>query len=138
MHQIIQIQNNLHTHDILINTFLNDPLDALLFYVYDAGSVITTSIARLPFTQANRGQSLLFHEFMQSLVGYELVKVLETFGLQLFTLSDSLKEWSPDLYDIFSYMQTKKSEMKENTLQIVCPFQSNSAYWAVEQGSIGT
>jgi hypothetical protein len=56
---------------------------------------------------------------MQSLVGYELVKVLVTFGLQPITLSDSLKEWSPDLYDIFSNMQTKKSEMKENTLQIV-------------------
>ena len=57
-HQIIQIQNNLHTHDI--------PLDALSFYVYDTGCVLANSIARRPFTGPDRGQSMIFHEFMQS------------------------------------------------------------------------
>jgi hypothetical protein len=55
---------------------------------------------------------------MQSWVGYKLVKVFVTFGLQSVALNDLLKEWSPDLYDGFSYMQTKKSEMKENALSI--------------------
>jgi hypothetical protein len=50
---------------------------------------------------------------MQSWVGYELVKVLVTFGLQPGDLNDSLKEWSPDLYDVFSYMQTRKVELKD-------------------------
>jgi hypothetical protein len=49
---------------------------------------------------------------MQSWVGYELVKILVMFGFQPVDLSDSLKEWSPDLYDVFSYMQTRKAELK--------------------------
>ncbi len=80
------------------------------FYVCDTGCVLANSIAKQPYGtgKADRGQTLLFHEFMQSWVGYELVKVLVMFGLQTMDLSDSLKEWSPDLYDVFSYMQTKK------------------------------
>jgi hypothetical protein len=88
----------------------------LSFYVYDAGFVLANSIAKQPHGtgKADRGQSLLFHEFMQSWVGYGLVMVLVTFGLQLVDLSDSLKELSPDLYDVFSYMQTRKAELKDN------------------------
>jgi hypothetical protein len=56
---------------------------------------------------------------MQSWVGYELVKVLVTFGLQPVDLSDSLKEWSPDLYYVFSYMQTRKVELKDNATRIL-------------------
>ncbi len=48
-----------------------------------------------------------------------MVKVLVTFGLQPADLSDSLKEWSPDLYDVFSYMQTRKAELKDNATQIL-------------------
>ena len=84
------------------------------FYVYDAGLVLANSIAKQPYGtgKADRGQRLLFHEFMQSWVGYELVKVLVRFGLQPVDFSDSLKEWSPDLHDVFVYMQTKKPELK--------------------------
>ena len=83
------ILNNLRTHS---------DIDALLFYIYDTGYVIANSIARQPFGtgKADRGQSLLFYEFMQSRVVYELVKVLVTLGLQLVNLCDSLKECSPD------------------------------------------
>ena len=56
---------------------------------------------------------------MQSWVGYELVKVLVTFGLQPVDFSDSLKEWSSDLYDVFSYMQTRKAELKDNATWIL-------------------
>ncbi len=70
--------------------------------VYDLGCVVANSIARRPFTGSDRGQSLIFHEFMQSWVRYKLVKVLATFGLQpMITLNDSLKEGSPDLHDFF-------------------------------------
>ena len=86
------------------------------FYVYDAGFVLANSIAKRPYGtgKADRGQSLLFHELMQSWVGHELVKVLVTFGLQPVDLSDSLKEWSSDLYYVFLYMQTRKAELKDN------------------------
>jgi hypothetical protein len=56
---------------------------------------------------------------MQSWVGYKLVKALVTFGLQPVDLSDSLKEWSPDLYDVFLYMQTRKAELKDNATRII-------------------
>jgi hypothetical protein len=42
-----------------------------------------------------------------------------TFGLQPVDLSDSLKEWSPDLYYVFSYIQTRKAELKDNATQIL-------------------
>jgi hypothetical protein len=96
---------------ILNYLFVQLNLDALSFYVYDAGFVIATSIAWRPSTgKANRGQSLLFHEFIQSWIGYELVKVLVTFGLQPIPLSSTLSKWSPDLHTIFTYMLTKKSK----------------------------
>jgi hypothetical protein len=86
-----------------------------------SGFVLANSIAKQLYGtgKADRGQSLLFHEFMQSWVGYELVKVLVMFGLQTVDLSDSLKEWSSDLYDVFSYMQTGKAELKDSTTQIL-------------------
>jgi hypothetical protein len=93
----------------------------LSFYVYDTGLVLANSIAKQPYGtgKADRGQSLLFHEFMQSWVEYELVKVLVKFGLQPVDLSESLKEWSPYLYDVFSYMQTRKTELKDSATQIL-------------------
>jgi hypothetical protein len=87
-----------------------------LFYVYDARFVLANSIAKQPYGtgKADRSQRLLFHEFMHSWVGYELVKFLVMFGLQPVDWSDSLKEWSSDLYDVFSYMQTRKAKLKNN------------------------
>jgi hypothetical protein len=84
------------------------PLDALSFYVNDAGCVLASTIARRPCSGSDRGQSLIFHKFMQSWVGYELLKVLVTFELQPNALNDSLKTWLPDLHDVFSYMLTNK------------------------------
>ncbi len=95
----------------------SQPISSLVVYAYDARFVLANSIAEQPYGtgKADRGQSLLFHEFMQSWVGYELVKVLMTFGLQPVDLIDSLKECSSDLYDVFSYMQTRKAELKDNS-----------------------
>ncbi len=108
------ILNNLHTHS---------HIDALLFYICDAGYVIANSIARWPFGlgTADRGQSLLFHKFIQSWVGYELVKVkvLMTFRLQPTHLNSSLKDWSQDLHIIFTYMQTKNSDLKRRATKIL-------------------
>jgi hypothetical protein len=106
------ILNNLHTHS---------HIDALSFYIYDAGYVIANSIARQPFGlgKSDRGQSLRFHEFIQSWVGYELVKVLVTFGLQPVRLNSSLNDWSQDLHIIFTYMQTKNPDLKRRANKIL-------------------
>jgi hypothetical protein len=92
-----------------------------LFYIYDAGYVIENSIARQPFDtgKADRGQSFLFHKIIQSRVGYDLVKVLVMFGLQPIILNSSLKNWSKDLHDIFTYMQSKNPDPKGRAEEIV-------------------
>jgi len=119
---------------ILNYLFVQLDLDALSFYVYDAGFVIATSIARRPSTgKADRGQSLLFHEFIQSWIGYELVKVLVTFGLQPITLSSTLSKWSPDLHTIFTYMLTKNPKMKgraEEILELLFSKTLHCGYWS--------
>jgi hypothetical protein len=104
-------------------------------FIYDAGYVKANSIARQPFGlgKTDRGQNLLFHEFIQSWVGYELVKVLVTFGLQPTCLNSSLKEWSQDLPDIFMYMQTKKPELKGRATEILDVLFNNtvhSGHWS--------
>ena len=44
---------------------------------------------------------------MHSWVGYELVKVLLIFGLTP-KIRDDLEDWSPDLFNVFTYMGNKK------------------------------
>ncbi len=127
--QIMPILNNLRTHS---------HIDALSYYIYNAWYVIVNSIARQPFGlgKADRGQSLLFHEFIQSWVGYELVKVLVTFGLQPTHLNCSLKEWSQDLHDIFTYMQTEKLSWKGELLKyLMC---SSTTQYIVDTGAMSS
>ena len=59
-------------------------------------------------TSTDRGNSLVFQEFIQSWVGYELVKVLNVFGLQPNIRSD-LAHWSPDLFATFSYLRNRSN-----------------------------
>ena len=53
------------------------------------------------------GNHGLFEHLMHSWVGYELVKVLLKYGLSPKLRSD-LNEWSPDLYQLFSYFGKKQ------------------------------
>jgi hypothetical protein len=51
-------------------------------------------------------------------------------------LSNSLKEWSPDLYDVFLYMQTRKPELKGKATQILDVLLNNtlhSGHWSKVQ-----
>ncbi len=75
----------------------------LSWYVYDAAQVqvIPTKIAKKPFDGFDRGDSLVFQDFIHSWVGYELVKVLNVFGLQPKIRSD-LATWSLDLFATFN------------------------------------
>ncbi len=119
---------------ILNHLFLQLDIDALSFYIYDTGSVLATSTARQPFPTGkhDRGESLLFHKFIQSWVGYELVKVLVTFGLQPITLTSTLKNWSKDLHDIFTHMLTKNLDLKgraEEILDVLFSKTLHCGYW---------
>ncbi len=83
------------SYDVLTTYLLNCFIDELSFYLCNIGCVIATLIAKRPFQYTNRGQSLMFHEFIQSWVGYELVKVFRAYGLQPRSLHPKLKQWSP-------------------------------------------
>jgi hypothetical protein len=62
---------------------------------------------------------LLEREFMQSWVGYELVKVFHVFGLQP-TLRKDINEWLEDLFKTFEYLSNKNNEeYKENALRVL-------------------
>jgi hypothetical protein len=80
----------------------------LTWCVYDAAQVIATKIAKKPFDGIDRGNSLVFQDFIQSQVGYKLVKVLNVFGLQPKIRSD-LATWSPDLFATFTYYLSNRS-----------------------------
>jgi hypothetical protein len=80
--------------------------------------MVATKIAKKHFNGNERDKSLLFQEFMQSWVGYELVKLLHVFGLQP-TLRKDINEWLEDLIDTFAYLSNKNNEeYKENALRV--------------------
>ncbi len=51
----------------------------------------------------------MFQDSMHSWVGYELVKVLLIFGLTP-KICDDLEDWSPDLFNVFTYKGNKKRD----------------------------
>jgi hypothetical protein len=85
----------------------------LSWYVYDAAQIIATKVAKKPFNGIDRGDSLVFQEFIQSWVGYELVKVLNVFGLQPKIRSD-LANWSPDLFATFTYLSNRTNNQHKD------------------------
>jgi hypothetical protein len=52
---------------------------------------------------------------MHSWVGYKLIKVLLIFGLNP-KIRDDLEDWSPDLFNLFSYMGDKNKVQKKKKL----------------------
>ena len=95
---------NLTLTEIITISFAGE----LSWYVYDAAQVIATKIAKKPFDGIDRGDSLVFQDFIQSWVGYELVKVLNVFALQPKIRSD-LATWPPDLFATITYYLSNRS-----------------------------
>ena len=81
----------------------------LPWYVYDAAQVIATKIAKKPFDGIDRGDSLVFQDFIQSWDGYELVKMQNVFSLQPKKRSD-LATWSPDMFATFTYLSNRSND----------------------------
>jgi hypothetical protein len=70
---------------------------------------------------------------MHSWVGYKLVKVLLIFGLDP-KIRDDLEDWSPDLFNLVSYMGNKKRSTKkeeaDHLLTILFQKTLHSGYFA--------
>ncbi len=83
------------------------------------GKLMQQKLQKKPTTGIDRGDSLVFQEFIQSWVGYELVKVLNVFGLQPNIRSD-FADWSPDLFATFSYLSNRSNDQhKLKDIQIL-------------------
>ncbi len=85
----------------------------LSWYVHDAAHVIAIKIAKKPFDGNDRDDSLYFQEFIQSWVGYELVKVLNVFGLHPKIWTD-LADWSPDLLATFTHLSNRTNNQHKD------------------------
>ncbi len=81
----------------------------------------------------DRGAFTMFQELMHSWVGYKLVKVLLIFGLDP-KICDDLEDWSPDIFNLFSYMDDKKrstsKEEADRLLTILFQKTLHSGYFA--------
>jgi hypothetical protein len=64
------------------------------------------------------GNHELFEHLMHSWVGYEIVKVLLKYGLSPKIRSD-LNEWSPQLYENFSYFDEKQWDSSKKPTQLL-------------------
>jgi hypothetical protein len=75
----------------------------LLWFVINASYVIGEKFARPrkkpKFT--DRGSPQFFYELVQYWVAFDLVKIFSKYELMP-TFNDNLKEWSSDLYALFS------------------------------------
>jgi hypothetical protein len=92
----------------------------LSWYIHYAAFIISNKIAKKPFCGGtDRGEFLIFQQFIHSWVCYELVKVLHMFSLQPKIRSDIAK-WSPELHKTFNYFADKKiSEYKEDAMDVL-------------------
>ncbi len=77
--------------------------------------ISTTAITKRKNDCDDRGAFTVFQELMHSWVGYKLVKVLLIFGLDP-KVCDELEDWSPDLFNLFSYMGKKNVVQKKKKL----------------------
>ena len=74
-------------------------------------------IAKKPSTiKTDRGDNLGFQEFIQSWVCYELVKVLNVFGLQP-KIRPDLEAWSPDLFSTFFYLCNRSTSNTKDKMK---------------------
>ena len=79
----------------------------------------TSAICKKKSEIDDRGAFHLFQDLIHSWVGYELVKVLQSFGLTP-TIRPELETWSPDLFLVFTYIGDKKREKcKEDADQML-------------------
>jgi hypothetical protein len=98
--------------------------DELSWYIHDASYIISTKIAKKQqIIGTDRGEVLVFQQFMYSWVCYECVKLLAVFGIQP-TIRDDIAGWSSELNDLFKYFTNKNSNENlqtsaETTLEIL-------------------
>jgi hypothetical protein len=107
-------------HDNILFCFVSTLQDALSWYTYDATNIISTTSIAKKIDYDDRGAFIMFQELMHSWVGYELVKVILTFGLSP-KIREDLESWAPDLFNLFSYLGDKKwdSSKKEHAEELL-------------------
>ena len=86
----------------------------LSWYALDVAYVIGNKITRWhddPFRSKDQGSSLVYNEFMQAWVTYELVQVLHVYGLTPSVRSD-IKNASLDLFTIETFLRDRTTQQE--------------------------
>ena len=82
------------------------------WYINDISHIISKKMAKCETTvEAEKGMPNIFHEMIQTWVTYEVVKMLYLFGLKP-TINVRLKDWSPDIYNLATYVTDGKDHDK--------------------------
>jgi hypothetical protein len=86
----------------------------LSWYTLDVGYVIGNKITRRhddPFRSKDQGSSLVYNEFMQAWVTYELVQVLHVYRLMP-SLRSNIKSVSFDLFTIETFLRDRTMQQE--------------------------
>jgi hypothetical protein len=87
--------------------------DGLSWYIQDVAKILSTKIVKKKFDgSTDRGENLVFQNYMHSWVCYDLVKIMYMFGLQP-TINANLSDWYQDLSVLFKYFSNKKQHIEE-------------------------
>lgn len=120
---------------ISIFAFMPFYTDGLSWYIQDAAQILSTRIVKKPFKgTTDRGEMLIFQNYMHSWVCYECVKILNFFGLQPKIRSD-LNNWSPQLNILFAFFSDKQGNNDDHksdasdVLEIIINKTAHSAYF---------
>lgn len=115
--------------------------DGLSWYIQDAAQILSTRIVKKPFIPIDRGEMLIFQNYMHSWVCYECVKILNFFGLQPKIRSD-IKNWSTELDALFKFFSDKQGnnnhkKVANEVLDLIINKTAHSAYFQkIKFGSI--
>ena len=90
--------------------FISFFTDGLSWYIQDAAQILSTNIVKKQFDAIDRGEMLIFQNFMHSWVCYECVKILYVFGIQPKIRSD-ISDWSTELDSLFKFFLDKQANV---------------------------
>jgi hypothetical protein len=104
----------------LLNSSPSTPLSTAgpSWYVHNATNIISIKILKKNVGGTDRGEMLIFQQFINSWLYYKLVNVLYEFGLQPQIRSD-ISDWSQELHTAFDYFNKKQHKHKKMALKLL-------------------
>ena len=87
-------------------------IGTLSWFVINVSYVIGEKLAKSRKIEKDKGQPQFFYEVVKYWVTYELVKIIEKYGLKP-DINENLKSWSKDIYNVVCFLKTEDKKMIE-------------------------